>query len=144
MAFFENPLTLKAVMLKKGESMNFIRRFFRCRHVRAHWVQGKTYCPDCGNGLVFQWVLLRCLGCRQPRPSVLQHGKVVPKTRCCIDCGEAKTSRELLPEPQYFQLPFVSLVLAEENPQTLEDFSPRTLHHWGIDIPLLLESGKFS
>ena len=128
--------------------LNYIQtvlRAFRCRHVRAHWVQGKTFCPDCGNGLVFQWVLLRCVGCRQPRPSLLTHGEVVPKARCCIDCGEAKTTRELLAEPQYFQLPFVSLVLTEEKKSCdsdLENFSTRTLHHWGIDIPLLLEPSK--
>lgn len=75
-----------------------------CNHSRARVVEGKTYCPDCGHGVIFRWVILKCVECHQRRPSRYQARQVVPAHRCCTFCGERAFTRQILCDPEYYQL----------------------------------------
>lgn len=77
---------------------------FTCSHTRARVVEGKTFCPDCGQGVVFRWVVLRCCGCRQRRPVRYRFRHVVPLESCCTYCGESDIINQYLDEPEFYQL----------------------------------------
>lgn len=89
--------------------INLIRDILKCHHPAAHLAEGKTYCPDCGEGIVYRWVILRCAGCQHRRPGKYWFGEVIPAQSCCIFCGEKKISMEYLNEPEFFQLRYAML-----------------------------------
>jgi hypothetical protein len=82
---------------------------FTCSHARAHAVEGKTFCPDCGRGVIFRWVVLRCVGCGQRRPAGYLFRNVVPSETCCTFCGDIRIERQVLEEPEFFQLRYALL-----------------------------------
>lgn len=85
-----------------------------CCHARARVVEGKTYCPDCGRGVIFRWVILRCVTCGQRRPSRYRFRQVVPTECCCTFCGETASQIQTLEEPEFFQLRYALLQFETE------------------------------
>lgn len=83
---------------------SILQSLFTCSHARALGVEGKTYCPDCGKGVIFRWVVHRCVGCHQRRPTRYLFRNVVPLHQCCTFCGEEASERVYLSEPEFFQL----------------------------------------
>ncbi len=102
--------------------VQFLRALFTCSHVRSQVVEGKTYCPDCGQGVVFRWVVLRCGGCGQRRQGRYRFREVVPTESCCTFCGERAVHSQYLSDPEYFQLSY-ALLRFESDPcqNTLAD-----------------------
>lgn len=95
----------------------FLSRFicvFRCNHFRTPVNEGKCYCPDCGRGLIYQWVVVRCEVCHQRMESRSFFRQVVPLQRCCAYCGEQGFRFDYLESPDYFQLHKAQLIVREE------------------------------
>lgn len=86
---------------------------FSCNHLRTPINEGQCYCPDCGQGLVYQWVVLRCTECRVRRESRYYLRHVVPAQRCCVWCGHDAVQVEFLETPLYFQLNQARLIVQE-------------------------------
>ena len=94
--------------------LSFAVGLFSCRHWRTRIHEGKCYCPDCGRGLIFQWVVLRCNQCQGRVDSRLWFGRISPVQRCCLRCGHSEVQTDWLNAPAYFQLHKAQLVLIEE------------------------------
>jgi hypothetical protein len=91
-----------------------LKRAFLCHHLRTTVNEGKCYCPDCGRGLVYHWVVLRCVGCQARLESRASLGQVTPLRRCCPHCGENQTRMDRLELPAYFHLHKAQLMVQEE------------------------------
>ena len=89
-------------------------KLFTCNHANTLVHEGKCYCPDCGNGLIYQWVILRCCECQTRRESRYQFRQVVPVQRCCLSCGAQNVRAEYLQNPSYFQLKQARLAIIVE------------------------------
>jgi hypothetical protein len=77
---------------------------FQCNHSRANALEGKTFCPDCGAGIVYRWVVLQCVLCQQRRAAHYQGRNIKPCQECCIQCGHSQTQALYLDNPQVYQL----------------------------------------
>ena len=97
-----------------------IQRLFSCNHFRMRVSEGKCYCPDCGRGLIYRWVALRCAAChsRLESQTILQN--IIPKRRHCSYCGERSFEQTFLESPAYFQLHKAQLVVTEEFHEQLD------------------------
>ena len=104
----------------------------RCRHTRTVMVEGKTYCPDCGEGVVFAWVILRCSHCRRIRPARYSHESVATEDRCCRHCGTHHVEKVRLEAPDYFQAQFA---LLEKQPDRPQQTVPRVVGAWVEPCP---------
>ncbi len=87
---------------------------FTCNHGQTSPKEGKCYCPDCGRGVIFQWVVLRCQDCKQRIESQTLLRQLIPAQRCCSQCGERSFYYQYLENPSYFQLQKARLMLREE------------------------------
>jgi uncharacterized protein (DUF983 family) len=90
------------------------RSVFACNHARTVVNEGKCYCPDCGRGLIYQWVVLRCTACGSRRESGYLLRQVIPRQRCCPHCGDSLWHLDILDSPSYFQLDQARLMVKEE------------------------------
>lgn len=111
---------------------------FACNHGRTEVNEGKCYCPDCGCGLIYQWILLRCQSCHARRESRYQLRQVIPAQSCCIQCGETAWSSEILETPAYFQLHTARLRVVEE--KDFDDLLP-SLYSNNVDCSRARRSG---
>lgn len=91
-----------------------LKCIFSCNHLRTPVNEGKCYCPDCGRGLIYQWVIIRCAQCRLRLDGRTVLRQVAPARRCCAYCGERQFEYEYLIGPSYFQLNKAQLVIREE------------------------------
>lgn len=87
---------------------------FTCNHGRTAPKEGKCYCPDCGRGVIFQWVVMRCEECNIRTDSHTALRQLVPDQRCCSNCGERAFCYQYLEAPSYFQLHKARLMIREE------------------------------
>lgn len=87
---------------------------FTCNHGRTAPKEGKCYCPDCGRGVIFQWVVMRCEECNVRMDSHTALRQLVPDQRCCPNCGERAFCYHYLEAPSYFQLQKARLMIREE------------------------------
>jgi hypothetical protein len=111
--------------------LQILNALFTCSHGRARVVEGKTFCPDCGQGVIFKWVVLRCKGCNHRRPTRYLFRQVVPLEPCCTYCGEQEIRHEYLSEPEYFQLRYALLSFqAESQEDTLWDHCTFSISAW--------------
>jgi len=88
---------------------------FTCNHGRTETAEGKCFCPDCGRGVIFQWVVIRCESCRHRTDSRIALRQLVPERRCCANCGEQSFVYDYLESPSYFQLHRARLIVREES-----------------------------
>jgi hypothetical protein len=86
-----------------------------CRHTRVAMAEGTSYCPDCGCGVVYEWVTLRCNDCGRKRQGQYCYNEVVPADRCCRHCGEHQVRKEVMDEPDYFQMQWALLELQADD-----------------------------
>ncbi len=105
---------------------NLLFAVFSCNHARALATEGKTFCPDCGRGIVYRWVVLRCEGCHRRLESRYRFRQIEPMHCFCISCGEYGYRCEVLENPEFFQLQ-QALLLAEKEPLELDLW-----HSWHI------------
>lgn len=91
-----------------------VTRPFSCNHLRTTVNEGKCYCPDCGRGLIYNWVVLRCGGCQARLDSRTVLKQVLPLHRCCPQCGDSETQINRLESPSYFHLHKAQLMVHEE------------------------------
>ena len=103
---------------------------FFCTHPRISVSEGKCYCPDCGQGLIYQWVLLRCGQCHGRRDSRYLLRQILPRYRYCLQCGEAAWQLNYLESPAYFQLHKARLIIRESLPQQPHDTLIVTIFSW--------------
>lgn len=82
-----------------------------CNHARAAMAEGKCYCPDCGRGIVYQWVNLRCGGCQIRRDSAYRLGRIVAADPFCRQCGASAVYAEYLENARPHQLHKAKLVM---------------------------------
>jgi hypothetical protein len=82
-----------------------------CTHPHLTLDEGMCYCPDCGKGLIFKWVFIRCNGCHQRRNSVSFWEQIIPCHPFCQFCGEQSWHLQYLEQPEFFQLHTASLML---------------------------------
>jgi hypothetical protein len=87
----------------------------RCTHPHLKLDEGKCYCPDCGDGLIFKWVFIRCNGCQHRRNSISFWEQIAPQHPFCPECGERGWHLQYLEQPEFFQLHSASLVLLKED-----------------------------
>lgn len=87
---------------------------FSCNHARTPVNEGKCFCPDCGRGLIYEWILLRCGICGVRLDSRQMLRQVVPAQRCCAFCGEREVLWNVLEAPAVFQLHKARLRVREE------------------------------
>lgn len=99
---------------------------FTCNHGRTAPKEGKCYCPDCGRGVIFQWVVMRCEACNYRTDSKISLRQLVPSQRCCANCGEQSFYYSYLDDPSYFQLHRARLIIREE-----ADYL-QGKHQWGV------------
>lgn len=99
-----------------------LRCAFSCNHLRTPVSEGKCYCPDCGRGLVYHWVILRCATCHIRLDSRTLLRQVLPSRRCCPQCGERNSRLDRLDTPFYFQLHKAQLMVQEEEDYVLARF----------------------
>lgn len=84
--------------------------FLQCHHFQTPIREGKCYCPNCGEGLIYQWMVLRCNHCQARRPSRKILGQLVPQHRHCSQCGTQETTSITLSSPAYYQLDYAHLI----------------------------------
>ncbi len=77
---------------------------FTCPHSHVQVTEGKTYCPDCGQGVLFRWAVLKCGDCHQRRGAHYRFRQIMPDTRCCTGCGSARLEKQILIDPEFFQV----------------------------------------
>lgn len=77
---------------------------FTCNHARVTLTEGKSICPDCGQGVITRWAVLRCLECNIRREGRYLFRSLIPVDNYCSCCGESQTRAEYLENPQYFAL----------------------------------------
>lgn len=98
--------------------MVWMHRLFQsllvCNHSRTPATEGKCYCPDCGAGVIFHWVVLRCTSCNVRRESMYLLREVVPADRCCTSCGEDAYRMDSLDSPAFYQLRKARLIAQTE------------------------------
>jgi hypothetical protein len=100
---------------------------FSCGHWRTPVNEGKCYCPDCGHGVIFQWVVVRCGTCRVRVDSRMWLRQVLPMQRCCPACGERAFQFDYLESPSYFQLHKAQLIVRDE-----QDYLQGRSFHWSL------------
>lgn len=103
---------------------------FSCNHLRTPVNEGKCYCPDCGRGLVYHWVVARCNACRVRLESRTVLRQVVPVQRCCPNCGGQSFRFDTLSAPSYFQLQKAQLMVREEQDYLQGGFQ-WSVYGWG-------------
>jgi hypothetical protein len=91
-----------------------------CRHGSTRVVEGKTFCPDCGVGVVYEWVILKCKGCRQKRAARYWFNQVVPYQSCCSMCGEVACIEETHASLQFYQLSHALLIKTIEEEENYD------------------------
>jgi len=97
------------------QSKEGLKALLSCSHGNTRVVEGKTFCPDCGVGVVFRWVVLRCSGCHQRRPGRYWMRQVVPQERCCTYCGDANYETQVLENPSFYQIRHAMLSVEAED-----------------------------
>lgn len=112
------------------------KSIFFCNHARTPVNEGKCYCPDCGRGLIYQWVVIRCLQCQKRIESQTVLRQVLPACRCCPHCGESSFQAEYLESPSYFQLHKASLQVWEEHDYLGAEptWSVYSIYNWGETV----------
>ncbi len=86
-----------------------VEALFSCCHHHAQPTEGKTYCPDCGCGLIFKWVVIRCQSCGQRRAGQYRFRTVIPADTCCTFCGDNQWIHQELINPEFYQLHYAML-----------------------------------
>jgi hypothetical protein len=86
-----------------------------CPHPAILSGQGKFYCPHCTEGVIAQWVVLRCWLCGGKRPLKYWMRQIIPNDKCCQACGEKKVHPEYLENPSYFQIQDALLFFQKES-----------------------------
>ena len=71
----------------KNVLVAFLKNKNNCNHKNALLYSDCGYCPDCGEYLVKNYYLVRCLRCDIKREAKIVWGEVVPKEKFCSNCG---------------------------------------------------------
>ena len=85
-----------------------------CHHRGLSYEEGKSYCPQCGCGVIFRWVVLRCQGCHIRRSSQYCLNSLVPSQPCCHQCGERAFRHEYIEQPEFYLLDKAMLIVQNE------------------------------
>jgi hypothetical protein len=115
-----------------------LKCIFSCNHWRTPVNEGKCYCPDCGRGVIYQWVIIRCQTCRVRVDSHTVLRQVMPRHKCCPYCGENAFQLEYLESPSYFQLHKAQLSVREEQ-DYLQTRSRWSVYSFGESVGRTME-----
>ncbi|MEB3286150.1 MAG: hypothetical protein VKJ04_01465 [Vampirovibrionales bacterium] len=88
-----------------------LRSAFCCSHRHTPVHEGKCYCPDCGEGIVYRWLTMRCSQCLLKRDIRYRFGHWLPAQPHCVACGETAILEQFLESPKYHQLHKASLII---------------------------------
>ncbi len=119
--------------MRESGFMDLLKALVTCSHARANAVEGKTFCPDCGQGVVFRWVVLKCVGCGQRRSACYRFRQVAPVDLCCRFCGDPSWEARVLVDPEYYQLRY-ALLQYEPDP---EEAAGRPDWGYGVLVSLI-------
>ncbi len=76
----------------------------QCHHPNV--VHSGQHCPDCGQGVVVQWIQTRCQRCETRRmPKKLANGSITPAEKHCRFCGEQHYRVIKKPHIERYELP---------------------------------------
>lgn len=92
-----------------GEALAQLSQLTACNHRNAPMHEGKVHCPDCGEGLVRRWMLVRCRQCDRRRVAGYQGRRIVPVEAQCPHCGHSQVYVQPQPEAMAQHLPFLVL-----------------------------------
>lgn len=67
--------------------ISFFKNKNKCTHKNALLNSLEGYCPDCGQYLVKNYYIVRCLRCDIKRSAKLSWGEIVPEEKYCSNCG---------------------------------------------------------
>jgi len=101
------PMALKSLW-------RFFLYFFRCRHHHLTSGEGRYICPNCGDSVVLQWVVLRCRGCGHKRQGINAWGQLHACDGFCSHCGHHQYQSQALKNPAYYQLNGAVLTITNE------------------------------
>lgn len=74
----------------KNILISFIKNKNKCSHKNALLTSNEGYCPDCGEYLVKNYYIVRCLSCDIKREAKLCWGEIMPLKRFCSNCGSSE------------------------------------------------------
>lgn len=77
---------------------------FYCGHPNTIPGEGKSFCPDCGEGIVYQWKVLRCNCCNARLDTRYILRRWIPAYPFCRYCGESSFREESFDNPRFHQL----------------------------------------
>ncbi len=128
------PLTLQSSLWQSCQTLIdgliYFQSALSCNHTRTPVNEGKCFCPDCGRGILYQWVVLRCQDCESRRESRYQFRRLSPAERCCAQCGSPEWRREPLETPEFYQLHKAQLTVQEEGKTLSGSKTFWSVYHW--------------
>lgn len=71
----------------KNILISFFKNKTKCTHKNALIDLDEGYCPDCGQYLIKNYYIVRCLRCEIKRSAKLVWGEIVPEEKYCSNCG---------------------------------------------------------
>jgi uncharacterized protein (DUF983 family) len=101
-----------------------VETVFTCSHGRVTLSEGKCICPDCGQGVIARWVVLRCTRCNSRRSGRYLFKSVMPAENFCTRCGERETVIESLENPPYYMVMNKAILLIENEDDYWESLKP--------------------
>lgn len=110
---------------------------FLCGHPNALPGEGKSFCPDCGDGIVYRWHVMRCAGCNARREAryCLRHW--IPSHAFCQYCGENGFREETVDNARYHQLhkAYLTAIPAKEFEQQFHSQWPKPTQAFSFEMP---------
>ena len=74
----------------KNILISFLKNQNKCSHKNALLYSSSGYCPDCGQYLLKNYYLIRCLRCDIKREAKISWGEIVPSEKYCSNCGASE------------------------------------------------------
>lgn len=112
-----------------------VEQISRCPHRQLYPGYGKFHCPDCGQGLVATWVILKCSGCTCRRNSKFMYGRVIPAENFCAACGTRETYLHHVAPSMGQPFPSAWLIWQDEVQYLAESQGTEPMRIW-VDPPV--------
>ena len=100
---------------------------FTCNHARVSLAEGKSICPDCGQGVIVRWAVLRCRECNVRRAGRYLFRSLMPVDNYCTHCGEHETNVEYLESPEYYVLMNKAILVVQSEADYLQSMKDTLL-----------------
>ncbi len=109
---------MKNILIKLLKTKN------QCSHKKALMTTNEGYCPDCGQYLIKNYYIVRCVSCDVKREAKLYWGEIVPKDKYCSNCGAKEYYIEKLDKINFIDAQYA--IYLKEIAQELKTLHPET------------------